>query len=328
MWALILASALAQDAISMSAVRQVQAGQSPSITFTPGVSGQIDVSLTCAGKRFGLSEAIQPGRDQVLTLAGLPTGTHRCAGSLSLRADDGSTGQMPLNLDVAILAPLSLSVKADELDLDGHSLWLESSRPLTHVSLEAIGEGGKVIGDASVDLDHMLRAEIPWSQLDGDVLQLRIVGTDQSSLKGELVLSPWSYAIPHEDVVFASGKHDIVGAEEPKLESAWTDLQAVKKRFGDIVEMQLFVAGYTDTVGAASSNQALSERRARAIASWFRSRGFSGAIWYQGFGEDALAVGTPDNTDEAANRRALYVVAAERPPISTELPRSSWKKLP
>ena len=82
-----------------------------------------------------------------------------------------------------------------------------------------------------------------------------------------------------------------------------------------------------DTVGDAASNQGLSERRARAIAAWFRQRGFRGAVWYQGFGEGVLAVGTPDETDEPANRRAIYVLAADKPPVSDVLPRQAWKRL-
>jgi enamine deaminase RidA (YjgF/YER057c/UK114 family) len=327
MWVSLLLAAFAQDAIEMSAVRQVSEGDSPSVTFSPNVSGAIEVTLTCSGRRFALNEPIVPGRDLTLSLEGLPSGTHTCSGRLSLRAEDGSTGEMPLTLEVAILPPLALSVKAEELDLDSRSLWLEASRPLSHVTLEAIGERGTVIGDASTALDGMLRTEIRWTQRDGEVLQLRLVGTDAANTRGELVLSPWSYAIPHEDVVFASGEHAITAKEEPKLEQAWSELETVRKRYGDIVEMQLFVAGYTDTVGASSGNQALSERRAQAIARWFRNRGFSGTIWFQGFGEDALAVATADNTAEAANRRALYVVAAERPPLSTELPRTAWKRL-
>ena len=133
--------------------------------------------------------------------------------------------------------------------------------------------------------------------------------------------------IPHEDVVFASGSHAIPGAENPKLESSWTSVSEVFAKYGAVVEVKLYVAGYTDTVGDAGSNQGLSERRARSIATWFRQRGFAGPVFYQGFGESVLAVQTPDGTDEQANRRALYVLAAQAPPVSPPLPRSDWKQL-
>jgi outer membrane protein OmpA-like peptidoglycan-associated protein len=94
-----------------------------------------------------------------------------------------------------------------------------------------------------------------------------------------------------------------------------------------VVEIQLYVAGYTDTVGNSASNQGLSERRAKSIARWFSTRGFAQPIHFQGFGEDALAVGTPDETDQAANRRAIYILAAQPPPTGPTLPRSAWHRL-
>jgi outer membrane protein OmpA-like peptidoglycan-associated protein len=100
----------------------------------------------------------------------------------------------------------------------------------------------------------------------------------------------------------------------------------VVARYGSVVDIELFVAGYTDTVGSTASNQGLSERRAEAIAGWFARRGFAGPIWYQGFGESVLKRATPDETDELVNRRALYLLAAEVPPPSAELPHRNWRK--
>ena len=90
--------------------------------------------------------------------------------------------------------------------------------------------------------------------------------------------------------------------------------------------VNLYVAGYTDTVGDAASNLRLSTSRAKSIAVWFQAQGFDGHIYYQGFGEKVLAVPTADNVDEAQNRRSLYVVAAT-PPVSASFPGAQWTKL-
>ena len=74
------------------------------------------------------------------------------------------------------------------------------------------------------------------------------------------------------------------------------------------VPVKLFIAGYTDTVGTPADNRKLSLERARAIAAWFRDRGLPLPIEYAGFGEEVLRVKTPDETDNAANRRADYIV--------------------
>ena len=105
------------------------------------------------------------------------------------------------------------------------------------------------------------------------------------------------------------------------------DSKLIFEKYASIAKANLYVAGYTDTVGNASSNLSLSHKRAKAIATWFQNAGFKGDIYYQGFGEKALAVATKDNVDEPRNRRALYVVAAEAPAISADLPSKNWKKL-
>lgn len=74
-------------------------------------------------------------------------------------------------------------------------------------------------------------------------------------------------------------------------------------------------------------NQGLSDRRARSIAAYFRSQGFDKPIYFQGFGEDALAVETDDNVDEERNRRAIYLLAAWPPAQSANFPRGNWKPL-
>jgi outer membrane protein OmpA-like peptidoglycan-associated protein len=104
-------------------------------------------------------------------------------------------------------------------------------------------------------------------------------------------------------------------------------LRTKLKRFGGLVKLQLYIAGYTDTVGSRGSNHELSEKRARSIATWFKRRAVPVPILYQGFGEDALAVSTPNETKESRNRRALYVLSANAPATQKAIPRKNWKKL-
>jgi outer membrane protein OmpA-like peptidoglycan-associated protein len=234
---------------------------------------------------------------------------------------------MPLRLAVEMVAPLNLDVDRARLDLDGRRMVITADRPLAQVEIEVFGEGGASIGVGGVQVPDLDEVELRWDQSGGEALKLVVTARDSHDLMGQLILSPWSYAIPHDDVVFTTGSAQVTPEEAPKLESAWAELQEVLARYGDVVEVRLYVAGFTDTVGDHASNQALSERRAHAIAGWFRQRGFAGAIAYQGFGEDALAAGTDDEVDEPLNRRALYILAAEAPPVSDALPRAAWRSL-
>ena len=235
---------------------------------------------------------------------------------------------MPLSVDVWMHPPLTLSVDKQGLDLVGRSMTLAGSRPLSRVEIEVLGEGGHRLGRGAVaGMAPESPVTLQWQQAEGEALTIQITAWDAHDLPGRLALSPWSYAIAHEDVVFESGMATVRPEEVPKLEAAWQELSEVEARYGDVVQVRLYVAGYTDTVGDGGGNLGLSTRRARAIADWYRGRGFDGAIYYQGFGETVLAVPTPDETDEAANRRAIYLLAADAPAIGPELPRDDWQRL-
>ena len=193
-----------------------------------------------------------------------------------------------------------------------------------------MGPGGLVIGHGRNDAGPFAAGQqvpLSWTDSGDEVIQLRVVGTDVDGFWGQVDLSPWAYEVPHEDVVFASGLSEIRPDEVPKLQAALTEVEAIVAKYGSVAQINLYVAGYTDTVGPADSNVTLSRARAQAIAQWFKAAGFAHPIYFQGFGEQGLAVSTPDNTDEPANRRAAYIVAAETPPVSGAIPSRSWKAL-
>lgn len=321
--------AVAGDALSMSAVNQVTHGeQTPSVSFEPTVSGRLAVSLTCADRTWQHTWTLSPGRTVTLSLEGFPEGTHRCEGTARLEASDGSWGEMPLGFEVSSLGLLGLSAGMGDLDLAKGTLTVHATRPVAAAKVTVRGLQGPHHVELPGDLSDPTTPRFTWPVDGVEVLVLDVVARDASGFVSSLELMPWSYEIPHEDVVFASGQAEVRAAEEPKLAASWADVQATVAKYGEVVPIGLYVAGFTDTVGEASANRALSARRARSIAAWFRAQGFEGEVWYQGFGEDVLAVDTPDGTDEPRNRRALYLLAAQQPPVGEALPRDAWKKLP
>lgn len=69
------------------------------------------------------------------------------------------------------------------------------------------------------------------------------------------------------------------------------------------------IVGHADSAGTAAYNQRLSERRAADVTERLVARGVpAGAITASGVGENDLAVPTPDNTKNAANRRAVITI--------------------
>ncbi|MGH7071129.1 MAG: OmpA family protein, partial [Acetobacteraceae bacterium] len=69
------------------------------------------------------------------------------------------------------------------------------------------------------------------------------------------------------------------------------------------------IEGHTDTVGSPAYNQALSQRRADAVAAYLeRKFGIpSSRLETIGMGEQGLLVPTPPNTPEAKNRRVQVI---------------------
>lgn len=131
--------------------------------------------------------------------------------------------------------------------------------------------------------------------------------------------------VPHEELEFDSGKSDLKADQQSKLDKPLGLLKEAASKYSALMNVSLYIAGHTDTVGAGSDNQRLSERRAQAIAQWLIAHGLRGLpIHVRGFGEGALAVQTPDNTPEQRNRRAQYIVSSFAPPL---VGPGSWRRI-
>jgi hypothetical protein len=323
--------AIASEPITLDLVAKGQEGVSHPALILRGHQPieRYLVSMRCGGTRVERSGSMGSG-DRVELPIEIPVGRASCSGSLSASFADGE-GEMPLSFEVVQLPPMEITVPRDLLDLEGRSLQLTADRAVEQVEIEVYGETGAMLGHGTAPVGGQpagsaLTAD--WSADPGEVLRIHVKVLDTDGFWAGVDLFPWSYNIPHEDVVFETARWEILPAEEPKLQDALGQARGVLERYSATqIEMNLYVGGYTDTVGDAGGNEVLSRHRAQAIASWFRDAGWERPIYYQGFGESALAVPTPDETDEQANRRSNYVIAAEAPPPSSEFPRSAWKRL-
>jgi outer membrane protein OmpA-like peptidoglycan-associated protein len=330
LFALLLSApiaAFASDAVSIEYDRSVETGSSPSLRLRANEAVHATVELTCSERTYRLDQDIRSGAVATLSLTGLPDGRHRCDGRMAVRSANGSTGESHLAFETAVQAPLAMTTTFEEVDLVNGRITVHANRPIQRVEVRAIGIEGQPVGRGAILAGAGTDPTIQWSPNDQEVLVIEVEGRDIDGAGQILTLTPWSYEIPHTDVVFGTNLHDIAPDEVPKLEAAWGELVAVIQKYGAVVQTKLFVGGYTDTVGTPDTNDALSGRRARAIAQWFRTRGYRGEIYYSGFGERALAVPTADGTDEVRNRRAVYVVAAEQPG-GADFPNPRWTPIP
>jgi outer membrane protein OmpA-like peptidoglycan-associated protein len=229
---------------------------------------------------------------------------------------------------------LRVEVEKSKIDLKQHRLEVRLSRP-GKVRVTVIGESGATLADDEHDFSSRPAGApfvVTWSpSSDEAVATIDVHATDATGAWGNVRISPWFVAIPHDDVNFATDKSEIAESETPKLEAAFAKLNEVLGK--DAAHgrqhpgITLFIAGHTDTVGNAAYNVKLSQARARAIAGWFRKRGVKMPIAFEGFGESAPAVKTADNVDEARNRRVDYILSDDPPAYGGGL-RPGWKRIP
>ena len=228
-------------------------------------------------------------------------------------------------------APLELRLDPARFDAKAHTLIVTFNRDADRGSVETFGEGGQRLGLVENQELGGAKAGEPLTLAFEDegqpALKLHVAVYDPNGLFAGLDLFPWSMKVPHAEVNFASGSAEIQPAEQQKLKDSAARIAESLARVGQVAPLRLFIAGYTDTVGPAESNQTLSSQRAQSIARYFRAHGIGVPILTAGLGEDALLIGTPDETPEVRNRRAEYILAVDPPPIEHASKAPAWTPL-
>lgn len=324
--------AFGQDIVSLSIVEHGQINATPPALILK-INQPVDklsASVSCGGTTQSVGPKSVPKGDIKLEL---PTqkGAHKCSGKLSIEMDDGTAGEMPLNFSVTMHDELKLTVDRSQVNLEKKQLVAQLDRPAAEYSIAIIDPPSAEVGSGFLRVPQSTNLSpqtISWDDSEDEISIIRITGKDIYGFYTQTDLLPWSYNIPHEDVIFDSNRFDIKADQEYKLTDVKAEIQKIVDKYADIATVNLYIAGYTDTVGNPAANLTLSAERAKSIALWFKAAGFKGNIYYQGFGESALAVPTADGVDQAENRRALYLVSADTPAVSSELPQKDWKRLP
>jgi outer membrane protein OmpA-like peptidoglycan-associated protein len=324
--ALLLPATSWADPVEIALKNQVPAGQKPAIVVTAVTAlKQVRIELTREDdhKVFTVgSGALRDKQTVTLAFGDGRAQKARWSGTLVAVFPDGNRFSTGLTFETASVGELHVKYSREHLDLDAHTLEFQLSRPAGKAELTVFGDDGSELGRGEATF-HKEPAgtwlRVPWTQKPGNPMRLELRATDDTGLAVNVKLLPWSVRIPHEEVVFPTGQSTVQPSEVPKLDASYSRiLEAVDKarKAEPSIQVRLFIAGHTDTVGSNADNRKLSLDRARAIATWFRDRGLPLPLAYAGFGEDAPKVKTPDNTDEPANRRADYIVGVEEPIVA------------
>lgn len=276
-----------------------------------------------------LFPSLRKGQTARVALDGAP-GTHRYTGELVASPRGGSPQTSLLDFETQVSEALKLDVDRGRLDLAAGRLWLTASRALAEVEVTvhgaAPGATARTQRHAITHSEAGVPLEVSFPGGD-DVGRIDLKATDTQGFFTGVSLLPWAVRIPHEEVSFATDRADILPDQAPKLEASLRAIEEALVRARTLGAVTLFVAGHTDTVGDDAHNLKLSLARAQAIALYFRKKGLRLPIAFEGFGERALAVATPDGSDEARNRRVDYILALEPPPLGGRGFTPRWKAL-
>lgn len=282
------------------------------------------------GRPFQWKGGGRPGVIRAIELDS-PVGRFTWTGKLTINLPNASTAEMPLEFETMVAEPLKLTVDKDkDVDLEKRTITFRLSNPAGKAELKVLMDTGEFAFDGEVPFSEEPPGTplvVTWPERAGRPLKISLKTFDSLGLFIGVEFFPWSFEIPHDDITFDTGRWDIKPDEQAKLdESAGKAIDAIRK-FGRFADVTLYVAGHTDTVGATANNRGLSLNRAKAIAQYFRRKGVTIPIRYEGFGEEALAVGTDDEVDEVRNRRAQYIISIDAPRISNSHVTPSWKRL-
>ena len=292
-----------------------------SVTFDCKRSDGQQVQLHASGLRAGAEKKLE------LPLA---RGVLHYDCKLSGQSGKEKFANFDAAFDTRIGAVPKIQVASQDVDEAGRKITVRLTEPAGKLELDVMGDDGKPIANVVKKFAGEAPGTpltITWEQKADEVVgQFQLRAYDPADY-WSAIESVTFVDVPHEDVVFESGKWDIRASEEPKLLEPLDRIQKQLKAVAGVLQIDLYIGGYTDTVGQAGDNLELSRKRAHAIATWFSAHGVKVPIQAQGFGETALRVPTADGVDEVRNRRASYVLAAQAPPASRGFPARNWSRV-
>lgn len=329
--ALLLAWPAEAQEIQYKLRNRVPTGQQPAVIMLAGEPLKV-VRLEWTrsdGKRKTFEKRNVKAGAQVEVVLPQKSGAFDYKATLKFIAASGKRGEAAFTFDAVVAANLELSLKREGSDVDAKRVILTANAPVKHGELAVLGDGGVPIEQRDVDLSGKRAGDdlvFTWSG-EGSPRKIEIKIHDMMGFWRSVEVIPFTVSIPHDEVNFDSGKASFGPTEAKKLDRTYALLRKELDKYGRDLQIRLYIAGYTDTVGSKKANLGLSSERAKAIAAYFRRKGLKIPIFYQGFGEDVPLVKTGDEVDEVRNRRALYILGNQKPPTSAQIPSSNWRPL-
>ncbi len=247
--------------------------------------------------------------------------------SLKGKYIDGTTFEDSFEMKGVKLEPFLINIKKDSVNLENGIASFTTNREAIKVELKIKSDSGEIVEEKLVEHNPpSKKTDLSWEKTS-NLKELQITVYDEYGFWTGVSIMPFTVDIPHKEVQFESGKWEVKKTEIPKIKDTIIKINDVLKKHAKDITLNLYIAGYTDTVGTPESNTVLSKNRAKAIGEAFKKQGLKLKIYYQGFGESVLKKLTDDEVDESMNRRAIYILSSQAPETSRTIPSKHWISL-
>lgn len=151
--------------------------------------------------------------------------------------------------------------------------------------------------EASSAQAQAVYAQAEAAALQRELADLRAKPTDRGTL------------VTLGDVLFEFGRADIRPA-------AQNSIAKLANYLNQHPERHVLIEGFTDSIGSASANMALSQRRCQAVADALRSRGIDPSrVDTRGYGEQYPLASNANSSDRALNRRVEVYISNDDQPV-------------
>ncbi|MCP4504369.1 MAG: OmpA family protein [Deltaproteobacteria bacterium] len=328
-----------QQDVEVQMEQRVPAGKQPAVLLIVNKTvAKVTLRLRSKDGEFVKKHgAAAKGRKIRFVLPHKKPGNRNWRGAIDVTFSDGSTGRLPVTFTTQVVGQFNFVPLHTLLDIKERNLIkIKSDRAVSAIDVEVHGIEGDLLANVSKEF-HGAKPnevlEVSWVPAkDQAPYRVRIVVHDVNGFFRSMESYVFEYDVPHQDVVFATGKATITPAEEKKLLNSLDELRKVVARAAKAAKVtgtkqnlaRLFIVGHTDTVGSKEHNKKLSNQRAIAIANWFAKKGVKVPIYAVGVGEKYLKVATPDETAEEINRGITYTLSNNFP---YGLPKAAFKRV-
>lgn len=180
------------------------------------------------GKAIDVKGGGKPGVTRVVELD-QPEGAFHYAGELSVNLPNGDSLNMPLEFDTNMSGPLRLDLNKDkDVDLDKRTIHFRLNHPAGKAKLTVILDSGKPLVDSEIPFNNEPAGtdlSVDWPETSEELLKVSLTAYDPNGMYSGIELFPYTVYVPHDEIVFDTGKADIREDQRPKVDKPLAELR-------------------------------------------------------------------------------------------------------